>query len=176
MPTQWVLDPTHSELQFKVKHLMISTVTGHFTRFSSTVETEHNDFSHATVSLTAEIDSISTGQEMRDNHLKSPDFFSAEVFPTLTFTSTALSKNDSGYTLAGNLTIRDITKPVQLAVEFGGIMTDPYGNVKAGFEVSGTINRKEFGLMWNGLTETGGVVVSDEVKIYANVQYVRQAA
>jgi len=177
MATTWNLDPAHSEVQFKVKHLMISTVTGYFTEFSSTVEADNDDFTNARVDFTAQIASISTGQEMRDNHLKSDDFFNAEAFPTMTFRSTELAKTSGHhYTLTGDLTIRNITKTVTLDVEFGGIMKDPYGNIKAGFEVSSVLNRKEFGLLWNGITEAGGVVVSDEVKIYANVQYVKQAS
>jgi len=177
MATTWNLDPAHSEVQFKVKHLMISTVTGYFTEFSSTVEADNDDFTNARVDFTAQIASISTGQEMRDNHLKSDDFFNAEAFPTMTFRSTELAKTSGNlYTLTGDLTIRNVTKTVTLHVEFGGMMKDPYGNIKAGFEVSGVLNRKEFGLMWNGVTEAGGVVVSDEVKIYANVQYAKQAA
>jgi polyisoprenoid-binding protein YceI len=177
MATTWNLDPAHSEVQFKVKHLMISTVTGYFTELSSTVEADNDDFTNARVDFTAQIASISTGQEMRDNHLKSDDFFNAEAFPTMTFRSTGLAKTSGNlYTLTGDLTIRNVTKTVTLHVEFGGMMKDPYGNIKAGFEVSGVLNRKEFGLMWNGVTEAGGVVVSDEVKIYANVQYAKQAA
>lgn len=169
------IDASHSEVSFKVKHLMITNVTGQFTRFDATMESEAEDFSDAKISFEADIDSINTNSEQRDTHLKSDDFFSAEKFPKLRFVSTAITKKgDSEFTLAGDLTIRDITKPVTLAVEYGGTMTDPWGQVKAGFEITGKINRKEFGLGWGAVTEAGGVVVSDEVKLIMSVQMVKQ--
>lgn len=174
--TKWAIDPTHSEIEFKVKHLMISTVTGKFNSFYAEAETTSDDFSNASIHFHADVNSIDTGNEQRDGHLKSDDFFNAEQFPTLSFASTSFTKkSDSTYVLAGNLTIRDITKPVELAVEFNGVMTDPYGNTKAGFELSGKINRKDFNLKWSATTEAGGVVVSDEVKLVCNVQLVKQA-
>ncbi len=174
--TKWAIDPTHSEIEFKVKHLMISTVTGKFNSFHAEAETISDDFSNASIRFHAEVNSINTGNEQRDGHLKSDDFFNAEQFPTLSFASTSFTKkSDSTYVLAGNLTIRDITKPVELAVEFNGVMTDPYGNTKAGFELSGKINRKDFNLKWSATTEAGGVVVSDEVKLVCNVQLAKQA-
>ncbi len=174
--TKWAIDPTHSEIEFKVKHLMISTVTGKFNSFHAEAETISDDFSNASIRFHAEVNSINTGNEQRDGHLKSDDFFHAEQFPTLSFASTSFTKkSDSTYVLAGNLTIRDITKPVELAVEFNGVMTDPYGNTKAGFELSGKINRKDFNLKWSATTEAGGVVVSDEVKLVCNVQLAKQA-
>lgn len=168
---QWIVDPLHTDVQFKVKHLMINTVTGEFGSFDVKMESEKEDFSDAKVTFTADINSISTKNEMRDNHLKSDDFFNAEKFPQMTFTSTAFTPNGNGeYTLTGDLTIRDITKPVTLKVEYGGSMVDFYGNTKAGFEIDGKINRKEFGLLWNGVTEAGGIVVSDDVRLHLNVQ------
>lgn len=170
----WIIDPTHSEVQFKVKHLVISTVTGSFTDYSSTVEGD--DFTNAAISFSAKIGSISTGQEQRDGHLKSADFFDAENHPELTFVSTsATPTGDDSFVLNGDLTIRGTTLPVSLNVVYGGTMTDFYGNTKAGFEVSGKISRKAFGLSWDAVTEAGGVVVSDEVRISANVQYAKQA-
>ncbi len=173
--TKWVLDPTHSELQFKVKHLMITTVTGSFGQFESEVTTEENDFSTAKISLKAALNTINTGNEQRDAHLKSDDFFSAEKFPYMTFESTSIEKkNEEEFTIHGDLTIRDVTKSVSLKAELGGIAKDPWGNLKAGFTVSGSINRKDFGLTWNAATETGGVLVSEDVRIAAEIQYVKQ--
>jgi polyisoprenoid-binding protein YceI len=168
---RWTVDALHSEIHFKVKHLMINTVTGEFTSYRVTMDADAPDFSDARIAFEADVASISTKNEMRDNHLKSDDFFNAERFPVLSFESTSfVPKGDNRYDLHGNLTIRDITKPVTLDVEFGGTMVDFYGNNKAGFEASGSINRKDFGLMWNGVTEAGGIVVSDTVKLHLNVQ------
>lgn len=171
----WQLDPAHSEVQFRVRHLMVSTVTGQFKNFSSKVTTaENGDFKTAEIEFTIEAASVDTGVEMRDNHLRSDDFFSAENYPTLQFKSTGLKPLGSDeYQLDGLMTIRDITKPISLHVELGGVVVDPYGNTKAGFEVTGKINRKDFGLNWSAVTEAGGVVVADEVKIQANVQYAK---
>lgn len=167
----WKIDPMHSEVQFKVKHLMISTVTGDFKVYDASAETAGDDsFENAKISFSAQIDSISTGNEQRDGHLKSPEFFDAEKFPALTFESTSYD----GSTLRGNLTIKDVTKEISLAAEFGGLMTDFYGQTKAGFEISGKINRQDFGLTWSAVTEAGGVVVSDEVKLTLNVQLTKQ--
>jgi len=168
----WKIDPMHSEVQFKVKHLMISTVTGDFKAYDATAETSDDDsFENAQISFSAQIDSISTGNEQRDGHLKSGEFFDAEAFPTLSFVSTSYLNNE----LKGNLTIKDVTKEVVLDAEFGGLMTDFYGQTKAGFEISGKINRKDFGLTWSAVTEAGGVVVSDDVKLILNVQLTKQA-
>ncbi|TAD99386.1 MAG: polyisoprenoid-binding protein [Bacteroidetes bacterium] len=169
--TKWSLDPAHSEIQFKVKHLMIATVTGSFTAFDVTAETENDDFTKAKISFTAQSDSINTGNGQRDGHLKSDDFFSAEKFPQIKFEATEY-KNDDLY---GNLTIRDVTKSVKLSVDFGGIAKDGWGNTKAGFSISGKISRKEFGLQWNSVTEAGGVVVGDEVRILGEIQLAKQA-
>lgn len=161
----------HSNIEFKVKHLMIATVTGHFSSFSATVETNGDDFSGASVQFEAEVASISTGIADRDAHLKSPDFFDAATYPTMRFQSTSMTKvNDSTFSLEGDLTIRDVTKRVTLAVDFGGTMVDFYGNHKAGFEATGVIKRKEFGLAWDAVTEAGGIVVSDDVRLNLNIQ------
>lgn len=177
MKTKWTIDPTHSEIQFKIKHLVISTVTGSFGKFSAEVETDGDSFETANVHFTADVNSINTGNEQRDGHLKSADFFDAANFPTVDFVSTGVAKTgDNTFKLKGNLTMRGTTKPVELDVEFGGLMKDFYGNIKAGFEVTGKINRKEFGLHWSAVTEAGGVVVSDEVKIQANVQFAKAVA
>ncbi|WP_316790711.1 YceI family protein [Pedobacter frigoris] len=173
--TKWALDPTHSELQFKVKHLMITTVTGSLTAFNASLESEADDFENAKVSFEAETESIDTGNKDRDNHLKSGDFFDAEKYPAIKFTSTSLTQDGDDYILKGDLTIKDVTKPVKLNVEFGGIATDPWGNTKAGFTLAGKINRTDFGLTWNAALETGGVMVSEEVKIVGELQFVKQA-
>jgi polyisoprenoid-binding protein YceI len=171
----WALDPTHSEMQFKVKHLMISTVTGNFHAFSANVETDGDDFSTANISFSADIDSISTGDAQRDGHLKSPDFFDAAQFSTITFASTSLKlQGGDMYKLTGNLTMHGITKEVELDAELGGIAKDPWGNTKVGFTLSGKINRKDFGLNWNVALEAGGILVGEDVKLHAEVQFVKQ--
>lgn len=171
----WTVDPAHSDVEFKVKHLMINTVKGAFASYRVNVDAEAADFSDAKIAFEADIDSITTKNDMRDGHLKSEDFFAAEKYPVMKFTSTSLAPTGDGqYALHGDLTIRDVTKPVALKAEFGGTMVDFYGNTKAGFEVSGKINRKEFGLAWDAVTEAGGIVVSDEVKLNMNIQLQRQ--
>lgn len=174
--TKWSLDPTHSEIGFKVKHLMFTNVSGQFKKFTASAETEGDDFSTAAIQFSAEVDSIDTNNEQRDTHLKSADFFDAASNPQLSFTSTSFSsKGSDEYTLNGNLTMHRVTHPVTLAVEFGGIVKDPWGNTKAGFSITGKLNRKDFGLNWNAVLETGGVMVSEEVKIHAEIQLVKQA-
>ena len=171
--TKWGIDATHSEVQFKVKHLVISMVTGSFKKFSGSVQSEEEDFDGASVSFSVDVNSVDTNQADRDKHLKSPDFFAAEQYPTLGFTGQLKRTSGNDYKLIGPLTIKGTTRPVELAVSFGGIMVDPYGNTKAGFEVNGKINRKDFGLTWSAVTETGGVVVSEEVKLQMNIQIVK---
>lgn len=176
MANKWKIDTTHSEVQFKVKHLMITTVTGYFKQFDLNVETATDDFATTKrIEFTADIDSIDTNNAQRDAHLKSADFFNAEAHSQIRFIGTKYDAQGDEATLQGELTIKDVTKPVTLSVEFGGIVVDPYGQTKAGFTVSGKISRKEFGLTWNAVTEAGSVVVSDEIKIHAEVQLVKQA-
>lgn len=171
----WSVDPAHSEVQFKVKHLMINTVTGDFGSYRVDVESTADDFSDASVRFEADIASISTKNEMRDNHLKSDDFFSAEKFPVMTFVGKGIATNGGKRQIAGDLTIRDVTRPVTLDVEYGGQMVDFYGNTKAGFEITGQLNRQDFGLTWGAVTEAGGVVVSDTVKLALNIQLQKTA-
>lgn len=173
----WVIDPTHSEVQFKIKHLMITNVTGSFDKFQASVQTENEDFMKAKISFTTDVDSISTNNEQRDAHLKSADFFDVATYPQVKFTATKFEKtdNDGSYELYGDLTLRDQTKNVKLGVEFGGVVKDPYGNTKAGFTINGKINRKDFGLNWSAVTEAGGIVVSDEVRIACEIQLIEQA-
>lgn len=168
------IDASHSDILFKVKHLMITTVTGHFKSFDATLSANAEDFSDAEVTFTADINSVETKSEQRDAHLKSDDFFNAEKFPELKFVSTSFSKNGNGYKLIGNLTIRDITKPIELHADYNGTMVDPWGQTKVGFEAEGVIKRKEFGLGWDAVTEAGGIVVSDDVKLQLNIQFVKQ--
>lgn len=177
MATVWKLDHTHSEIQFKVKHLMITTVTGYFRKFDAEVITETDDFSTATsIRFTADINSIDTNNEQRDIHLKSEEFFHAEKYNDITFASTRYHANGNEATVQGNLTIRGITRPVTLNVEFNGVVVDPYGQTKAGFAVTGKISRKEFGLTWSAVTEAGSVVVSDDIRLQAEVQLIKQAS
>src|SRR5882757_6073077 len=174
--TKWILDPTHSEVEFKVKHMMISTVSGKFTQFEADVQTEEEDFTTAKVSFTIDVNSITTGNEQRDGHLKAPDFFETAKFPQIKFTATRYENvdNDGSYEVYGELTIRDITKTVKLDTEFGGVIRDPWGNTRAGFSVNGKINRREFGLQWQAVTEAGGLVVSDEVRIHVGLEFIKQ--
>jgi polyisoprenoid-binding protein YceI len=163
--TRWVLDPAHTEVKFKVKHLVISTVTGQFNSVRGTVEATQSDFSDARVRFEADVDSINTNNEQRDAHLKSADFFDAANHPTMSFASTSIkSKGDGSYQLAGDMTIRGTTKTVILDVRYNGTVKGFDGNVAA-FEITGKLNRQDFGLRWNAMTETGGVVVSDEVRL-----------
>lgn len=174
MATTWKLDPNHTEVKFKIKHLVISSVTGYFNNFNGTVETTQDDFSDAKVTFEADINSISTKNEQRDGHLKSADFFDAENHPKLTFVSTSISKkDDTDYELNGNLTIRGVTKPITLKAEYNGTVKGFGVDEVAAFELEGKINRKDFGLIWNGLTETGGVVVGDEVKLDITAELVK---
>ncbi len=169
MATKWLLDPTHSEITFKVKHMMISNVKGEFTTFNAEIDAEDDTFAHAKVSAFIDTDSIFTNNADRDAHLKGEDFFNAEVNPKITFQADTLNGD-----VTGNLTINGVTKPVTLDVDFGGVNVDPWGNTKAGFSFEGKISRKEFGLNWNAALETGGVLVSDDVKIAGELQFVKQ--
>jgi len=168
--TKWNVDPTHSEVQFKVKHLVISTVTGSFKSFNGSVESDDENFDGAKISFNIDVNSIDTNQADRDGHLKSPDFFAAEQFPTITFTGELKKISGSDYKVTGPITIRETSKVITLDVEFGGTVKDPWGNIKAGFEISGKVNRKDFGLNWNALTEAGGMVVGEDVKLHINIE------
>ena len=170
------IDPAHSEIHFKVRHMMISNVAGSFDKFDAAMESSAPDFSDAKISFVAETSSVNTNNAQRDGHLQSPDFFDAAKYPKLTFTSTSIEKKSAEeFKLNGNLTIRDVTKPVSLNVTYGGTLTDGYGQKKSGFEIEGSLNRKEFGLVWNMPVEAGGVLVSEDVKLQINVQMVQQA-
>lgn len=175
--TKWALDPTHSELQFKVRHLMVSNVTGHFKQFDATVETEGDDLTTAKVQFTAVASSVSTNNEQRDAHLRNNDFFDTDNHPEITFTSSKMDKVDEeNYKLHGTLTMRGNSHPVTLNVEHGGVMQDPWGNTRTGFTISGKINRKDYGVSFGMVSETGGLLLGDEVTINANAEFVKVAA
>ena len=174
--TKWILDSTHSELGFKIKHLMITNVSGSFKNFNAEVTSEGTDFSTAQINLSAEMASISTNNEQRDAHLLNADFFEVEKYPELEFKSTKVEKLDSDtYTLYGELTMKGVTKPVKLNAEYNGVTKDPWGGERAGFVVTGKINRSDWGVNFNGVLETGGVMLSEEVKINGEIQLVKQA-
>lgn len=170
----WTIDTAHSEIGFKVKHLVISTVSGKFNAFEGKLEGDPDNLTNAKISFSADIDSIHTGNEQRDGHLKSGDFFDAAAHPKLVFESTGIEKKGDDYKVTGNLTLKGVTKPVSLNVEFGGVEKSLYGQTVAGFEVTGKINRQDFGLTWSAVTEAGGVVVGDEVKLAANLELIKQ--
>lgn len=172
----WKIDPAHSEIEFKVKHLMITNVTGHFGGYDATLTSEKDDFSDAKIDFEADVNTISTKNSQRDEHLKSPDFFDTAKYPKISFQSTGVKKKDEeNLVLTGDLTIRDVTRPVELDVEYTGTLVDPWGQTKAGFELKGKINRKDFGLTWSATTEAGGLVLSDDVRLALAVQMVKQA-
>ncbi|MCB9014851.1 MAG: YceI family protein [Lentimicrobiaceae bacterium] len=172
--TKWTIDPSHTEIAFQVKHLMISNVKGVFSQFNGEVLTDDVDFSTAEINFNLNPATINTGNSDRDTHLKSPDFFDVEQFDQISFHSQSMKKvADDVYLLSGDLQIKGIARSVELKVEFGGLMTDPWGNTKAGFSLSGKINRKDWGLNWNAALETGGVLVSEEVKIVSEVQLMK---
>jgi len=169
--TKWTIDKSHSEIQFKAKHLVISTVTGQFNEFDGWLELEDQYLENAKAWFTADVNSISTNSTDRDNHLKSADFFDAVNYPEIKFESKRFVKTgENNYQMTGNLTIKNITKEITLDVQYGGTMVDPWGNTKAGYEISGKVNRHDFGLKWNAVAEAGGLVVGDEIKLALNVQ------
>jgi polyisoprenoid-binding protein YceI len=174
--TKWAIDPAHSEVSFKVKHLMITNVKGVFKDFSASVTTTSGNFTTSDIEFSLNPASVDTGAPDRDTHLKSADFFDVENFSRLSFSGKVAEKEtDGNYVLAGDLTIKDVTKPVKLNVEFGGVMKDPWGNEKAGYTLTGKINRKDWGLHWNAALEAGGVLVSDDVSISCDIQLVKQS-
>ena len=174
--TKWSIDPTHSEIGFKVKHMMFTNVSGKFLTYDAIITTEGDDFENAAIEFSGDIASIDTANADRDGHLKSADFFDAENHPKLTFTSSSFKKiNDEKYELTGELNIRGVAKTVTFPVEFSGILTDPWGNTKVGLSIEGKINRKDWGLNWNSALETGGVLVGEEVKLNIELQFAKQA-
>lgn len=173
--TKWVLDPTHSEIGFKVKHMMFTNVSGKFDTFEATVETDGDDFTTSKIEFSADTASINTGNADRDNHLRSADFFDAAEFPKTTFKAGGfVKKSGDDYTLTGELTLHGVTRTVTLDAEFGGLLQDPWGNTKAAFSINGKVNRKDWGLNWNAALETGGLLVSEEVRFAIELQFVKQ--
>jgi polyisoprenoid-binding protein YceI len=175
--TKWISDVPHSEVSFKIRHLMISNITGQLPKFSVVVEAEDDDFnSISKVNFTADVASISTGNEDRDTHLKSADFFDSTKYPEIKFYASHFHGTGEKRKLHGNLTIRDVTLPILVDVEYGGVVKDGYGRTKAGFTINSNISRKDFGLLWNGVTETGSIVVGDEVKIKGEIQLIKSSS
>jgi polyisoprenoid-binding protein YceI len=175
--TKWAIDPAHSEISFKVRHLMITNVKGVFKDFSASVKTTGGDFTTSEIEFSLNPASVDTGAPDRDIHLKSADFFDVEKYGRISFSGIKVekSKADGSYILHGDLTIKDITKPIKLNVEFAGVMKDPWGNEKAGYTLTGKVNRQEWGLNWNTPLEAGGLLLSDEVIINCDVQLVKQS-
>jgi polyisoprenoid-binding protein YceI len=171
--TKWAIDSTHSEIGFKVKHMMFTNVSGKFESYDAAITTEDDNFENANIEFSADINSINTNNTDRDNHLKSGDFFDAENNPKLTFKANSFTKDGEDYELTGDLSLRGVTKSVTLPAEFSGLMKDPWGNTKAGLNISGKINRKEWGLNWNSALETGGVLVGEDVKLNIELQLVK---
>ncbi len=174
--TTWQSDPTHSELGFKIKHLMISNVSGSFSKFEVHASTAgENNFDTAKIKVNVDVASIGTGNEQRDQHLRTSDFFAAETFPQITFESDKIEKSgNDGFLISGKLTMKGISHPVSLTAEYSGTAKDPWGNIKAGFSISGKINRKDWGVNFNAALETGGVMLGEEVKIVGEIQLVKQ--
>lgn len=173
--TKWVIDPLHSQVGFKVKHLMVSTVRGTFKEFDLSIYTTEEDFLSAEIDFWINAASIDTGQEKRDAHLRSADFFDVEKFKEINFTGNTFEKvGEDSYALYGELTMKGTRKQIKLDVEFGGVVKDPWGSHKAIFTISGKLNRKDWGLNWNAALETGGVLVSEDVWINCEVQLTKQ--
>lgn len=173
--TKWIVDPTHSEVQFKIKHLVISTITGSFNNFQGGATSDLSNFENAEIHFSLDVSSIDTNQPQRDEHLRSADFFDADKFPHITFQSNYFHKvKGDNYKLSGLLNLKGITKPIELDAEYGGTERDQNGNVRIGFEVEGRISRQEFGLNYMALTDAGGLVIGEDVKLIANIQLVRE--
>lgn len=171
----WAIDPAHSLVEFAVKHMMIATVKGRFTGVEGTITADPDDLSQTEVSVRIDAATVDTREQQRDEHLRSADFFEVETFPEITFASTDVTHvSEDEYKLTGDLTIRDVTRPVSLDVTFNGSGKDPWGNQRLGFSAEGKVNRKDFGLTWNTALETGGFLVGDDVKISIEVQAVKQ--
>jgi polyisoprenoid-binding protein YceI len=169
----WTLDKSHTEILFSVKHLVISEVGGKFRDFEGELKSTGDDFDGSEIQFKAFVESINTDNEQRDGHLRSDDFFNASAYPELKFNG-KLEKNGSGYVLKGEMTIRDVTKPIAFDVQYNGMVKDPYGNTKAGFKITGSVNRFDYGLKWNALMEAGGAVVDEEINIVCNVELQKQ--
>ncbi|MGC4042004.1 MAG: YceI family protein [Flavobacterium sp.] len=173
--TKWIIDPTHSEIGFRVRHMMFSNVSGKFQKFESTIETEGDNFEKSTIRFNADVASITTGNADRDTHLLSPDFFDTAKYPKIIFNAESFAKkNDGEYILTGSLEMHGTTKTISLPIEYSGLLKDPWGNIKAAFAIDTRINRKDWGLNWNSVLETGGLLVSDEVRLVIELQFIKQ--
>jgi polyisoprenoid-binding protein YceI len=171
--TTWKVDPSHSHAEFAVRHLMISTVKGRFAEVTGTLTGDETDSEGAAIELTIPVAGIDTRENQRDAHLRSADFFDADNYPAIRFTSSTIVKTGDGFTVTGDLTIRGVTKPITLQVEPGGRVRDPWGNERAGFSATTKLNRRDFGLHWNQALETGGALVGDEVKVTVDLELIR---
>ena len=174
--TTWSIDQAHSEIGFKVKHMMVSNVYGRFLWFEGDANIDEDNFENSTFTFSADIASVDSGNPDRDVHIQSPDFFDSVHYPKMTFKSTSIGRvDDENFTVTGDLTIKDITKPVTLSVEYSGLsMVDPWGDTKRGLSANGKINREDWGLTWNSALEAGGVLVGKEVTLSLDVQFVKQ--
>lgn len=171
----WTIDPTHSRLGFEARHAVITKVRGHFSDFEGTLVIDPADLAHSSAEVSAAIGSVDTGNADRDGHLRSPDFFDAENNPTLTFVATSIQQNGDGFTVSGDLTIKGVTHNIELALELTGTSKDPFGNERAGFEGTGELSRKDFGLTWNVALETGGFLVSDNIKLQLDISAIKNS-
>ena len=171
----YTLDPAHSRLGFSARHAMIATVRGQFTDFAGTAHVDTANPANSKVEVSIVANSISTGNEQRDGHLLSGDFFETEQFPNITFTSTEVTRDADDWTITGDLTVKGVTKPISVPFEFTGSAQDPFGNTRIGFEGSTTLLRKDWGLTWNAALETGGVLVSDKIKLQFDISAIKSA-
>jgi len=170
----WNIDGAHSEIGFKVRHMMITNVNGVFNSYTATMHADAADFSDAEITFEADIDSVNTRNEQRDGHLKSPEFFDAEKFPKVSFKSSSFAKTGDGqYAMKGHFNMHGVEKEISMNVEFTGTVVDPWGQVKAGFEITGALNRSEFGLTWNATSEDGSIVLDEVIKLALNVQMIK---
>jgi len=173
--TKWSIDPAHSSIQFSISHMVISEVTGNFKSFEGTILSDKADFSGAKISFTLKVNSIDTDNEKRDQHLKGAEFFDAEQYPEITFKGKSLKKvSGNKYKLTGDFTMHGVTKTVELNVKYGGTIKDPWGNTKAGFKITGTINRYDFGLKYNSTLEAGRLMLGEEVELVCNIELTKQ--
>ena len=173
--TKWAIDPAHSEVGFKVKHMMFTNVSGKFMKFDASIETENDAFEHSHIEFKGQVDSLTTGSPDRDTHLLSPDFFDAASFPEIRFVSTSIKKIDGDtFELYGDLTMHGVTRFIKLDVEYSGKMKDPWGNEKLGMSIMAKLNRKDWGLNWNAALEAGGVLVGDEIRLDIGLQFIKQ--
>jgi polyisoprenoid-binding protein YceI len=171
----WKIDATHSEVGFKVKHLMITNVSGHFTNFEGRVHTNSEDFHDARITFEADVNSVTTQHQQRDEHLRAEEFFDSKQFPTIRFVSKEVRKvSDDHFRLIGDLTIRDQTHTIELSVTYNGTTLDPWGQTRAGFELDGRLHRSDYGLRWSATTDAGGLILGDEVKLHMNIQIVQE--